>query len=665
MRTTIKQAWYSLVCCMLLGFLETHAQLVNDQDRLGITLSDGTQVVLFGEAASLSDRRTKRYRALPTNLRLAQNPEGYPEFLFLKYMTDEKLDNGGINGALLHMLMHWGLTPEQRTELEQILKKGEQGAPSGSKYLGAMEVKPDGDRSLKIISATMSDEKLARSIVQSFSAPVLEGGRSAVASSLSAEGAQLMAAAFERDMAIADLSVELSYRYTTRIPAAKGRVTVNWSKMQQEYSEDFAEYKSYSSKKRRGGIFGGLGDVLFGRRSSLDSVSYDEARSVIDSMVEKEYIKIDWDENLVDSRIEKVREAFFDFFLKKMTASTEMADLVPPTKKEKEAMPNIKYGKKYTFNRSYLEKSFKKGKQVYRLDLRLAVEKPFTVTGNLASWYNGVKDNEKCVTSIILNDPFFQHRDINFILDNEAKALLETGEANYATVNIKKERDSENDFESYVTIDYEHLKKEGLKASVSYARGNDTNSDGYKYKTQWSLKGGNLYPQEPQWIDGDWEGVTLAPPIVPRTIEFEADLEELRGLGITRATLQLRYSKFGNEVETNIPITVSKGEPLTEKTIFTDRDTQGYAYRYILNHKEQGKMVIPPNEWEVKINDDYVYATIPSELKDEDPDYLEKIVRAGEVILKPGSDGKVTKAAEILDKFKDVISVVKSEEESK
>ena len=73
-------------------------------------------------------------------------------------------------------------------------------------------------------------------------------------------------------------------------------------------------------------------------------------------------------------------------------------------------------------------------------------------------------------------------------------------------------------------------------------------------------------------------------------------------------------------------------------------------------------MVLP---WEVKINDDYVYASIPQELKDEDPDYMDMAVKAGEALLKPGNDGKVTKAAEILDKFKDVLKVVKTDNESK
>ncbi len=658
MKTTIGKLIYTTICCYIISLSAMHAQAVDNENRYTVTLSDGTAVVLLGKAISLSDDTSNEFYYLPFSLRLAENKAKDPEFLFLKYMTNEKEVNGGIGGALLHMLMMWGPTAAQRTELETILEKGEQHVPKGSKLKGALEVMPDGEKSLKIISATLGDEKLTRSIVQSFNAPVLEGGRCAVASSLTPQGAQLLAATFEKNMAITDLSVELGYKYTTRIPAAKGKVTINWSKIKSHMDSIHAKYEVDIKRKKRL-HFNGF--WLSTKTDTKVTRNYDESRSVIDSLIKDKLIEIDFDENVVDDRVTKVREAFFDFFLQKMTQSDEAQELPPPTEKEAEAMPNIKYGREYTFNKKYIESKYESGVETFNLNYRLAVEKPFTITANLASWYNSVKDNNKCVASVLLDDPFFQHRDINFILDNEAKDLLEKGEANYATVSIKKERNSGNDFIDAVTIDYEYLKEKGLKAAITYARGEDKNSDVYKYKIQWSLKGGNVYPANPEWVEGDWQGITLAPPVVSRDIEFEADLEELKALKVARATLQLRYFKFGNEVEKNIPITVSKGEPLVEKTIFTDRDTQGYMYRYILTHKEKGKMVVPPTKWEEKVNDDYVYATIPQELKDEDPDYLDMAVKAGEALLKPGKNGKVTKAAQILDKFKDVLKVVKTD----
>lgn len=657
MNSKIKQLFFiAILSCFLTMFGTAHAQIVDQQNKLSLTLSDGTQVTLFGEAASLSDRKTKNYYYLPTSLRLGQKNDGTPEFLFMKYITDEKAADGGIGGAIMHMLMEWGLTPNQQKEVESILASGKQGAVKGSKLKGALDVKPDGDKSLRIISATLSDESLAPSVVQSFNAPVIPGAKVAMASNLSANGAQLLAATFEKNKSITDLSIEMSFKYTTRVPAAKGRVIVYWDKIQTHFEKDYAEYKEQKNSVSRGGFFGGVADALFGKKKET-SRSYDEVRTVIDNMVEKEYIKVDFDENIADERVTKIREAFFEFFLQKMTESADDDQLAPPSEKEREAMPNIKYGKKYTYNRRFFQAGFEKKVETYYLNYRLAVEKPFTLTANLASWYDGVKNNKKCVSSVRLDDQFFDHRDINLILDLEAKEMFDK-EVNYVTVNVRKKRNSGNDFTDAVTIDSDYLKNNGLAASITYARGEDKNSDVYEYKTQWSLRGGNIYPENPNWIKGDWQGITLSPPVVPKNIEFEGDLEELSALGIVRATLQLRYFKFGNEVEANIPMTVSKGEPLIEDMIFTDRDTQGFAYRLILTHKEKGKMAL---DWESKINDNYVYVTVPQELKDEDPDYLNKIIKAGEVVLSTGSDGKVSEAAKILDKFKSVIQVVKGD----
>ena len=657
MKTKIKHVLRGVILLYLLtNFTSSDAQIVDDTNKLSLTLSDGTQVMLYGEASSLSDRKSKNYYYLPVSLRLGAKPDTTPEFLFLKYITEEKEEDGGIGGALLHMLMEWGLTPSQQKEVEKILVNGEQGALKKSKLKGALDVKPDGDKSLRIISATLSDDKLAPSVVQSLSAPVLPGAKVAVASNLSANGAQLLAATFEKTRSITDLSIEMGFKYTTRIPAAKGRVIVRWSEVQKHMERDYAQYKEVHGKKSRGGLFGGVADALFGKKTEVKSRSYDEVRSVIDQMIENEYIKVDFDENISDDRVTKIREAFFDFFLQKMTESGDSDVLAPPTEKEKAAMPNIKYGKKYTYNRRFFESSFKKKTETYYLNYRLAVEKPFTLTANLASWYDGVKNNKKCVGTVLMNDKFFTHRDINMILDLQAKEMFDK-EINYVTVNVRKKRSSGNHFNDSRTIDAEFLKKNGLKATISYARGDDKNSEVYEYKTQWSIRGGNVFPKDPQWIKGDWQGVTLEPPIVPRTIEFEADLDELSSLGVVRATLLLRYYRFGEEVETNVPLTVSKGEPLIEQMIFTDRNTQGYAYQLVLTHKEKGKMALG---WDDKINDDYIYATIPQELRDDDPDYLEKIIEAGKIILKPGADGKVSKEASILDKFKDVIGVVKN-----
>ncbi len=635
------------------------AQVLDNENKLDLTLSDGTQVVLYGKAISLSDRKSKDYYYLPTEPRLSVKRDGTPQFMFLKFTTDETADEGGISGALLHLLMEWGLTPAQRIEAEMLLKTGKQGAMAGSVLKGAADVVPDGDHSFRIISAVLSDDKMAPTVITSSKAPTLPGSKIAVATKLDAQGAQLLAATFEKGQSITDLSIELGFKYTVRMPGAKGYAKIHWDKMHTQFEKDSASYSKQTKKKSRGGLFGFFIDAHIGKKTVVKGRSYDEMHEYVESLVKNEFITLKWEEGMSDDRITKMREAFYDYFLDKMSNTAETDELVPPSPQEKEAMPDIKYGKKYTYNRTFFKSNFKSGTKTFYFDAKLAVNKYFSVTGNLASWYDGVRDNEKCVSTVFLNDPFFQHRNINFILDLDAEDIFKD-EINYVTVNVRKKRKSGNDFKKSLTIDRAYLKENGISGSVNYARGEDKNADVYEYKTQWSLRGGNLYPENPSYQKGDWEGVTLYPPIVPRTIEFEADAKELVAMGFRRATLQVRYYKYGKEVEDNISLKILQDEGLVEKTIYTDKDTQGYAYQIILTHKDASKNKMALG-WNVKINDDYVYASIPEELKNDDLDFIDKVVKAGEVILSTKSGGEVSKTASILEKFKDVLKIVKTE----
>ncbi|MEM8969261.1 MAG: hypothetical protein AAGE93_22785, partial [Bacteroidota bacterium] len=317
------------------------------------------------------------------------------------------------------------------------------------------------------------------------------------------------------------------------------------------------------------------------------------------------------------------------------------------------SMPDIKHGKSYKFNASNLQTVVQSGKKEFNLTYRLAIKKTMAITGNLASWYDGVRDNPRCVTSVNLNDPFFQHRDINFILDLDAKEMFER-EVNYVTVNVRKKRSAGHDFSDRVTIDQKYLETNGVMASVTYARGEDRNPDQYEYAAQWSLRGGHLFPEQPSWQNGEWEGVTLAPPVRPRTIEVEADLEELKANGITRVTAQIRYPQYTVEQEANIHVSPAKGEPILSEQIFLDPAAKGYAYRLIFNHKEEGKLA---TNWQVQLNDDYIYAVVPEPWKKEETQKIDFTSPVVEDAKETGSKLLQQAGQTILDKFSSIIGI--------
>lgn len=620
------------------------AVILDDESRVDVVLQDGTTVALYARAGSSAGRPSSDYYCLPTNLRLAQRPDGVPEFLFLKFTTEEREDQGGIQGALLHFLMTWGLTPEQEEEVAQKLKEKDPRA----KFKGAVELEPDDEGgSFRIISATLGDEGLAPSTVLSGRAPLVPGGRAAAASRLSADGAQLLAATFEKTASITDLDIELNYTYLTLAPAARGRITIDWQKIQNAGESVEAEYKKWQSGKRvKTTKF--LGITVSKKTTPIYSRSYDEMRREWDFLRENQYIRVEFDQLRDGETAQKMQEAFFEAFMSMVAQSTEAEDGVPPppSDKEKEKVPDIKYGRSYKYKQTFIKNLNHRKTQVLVLNARTAVRRYIPITANLRSWYDNVEDNPKCVSSVVLNDPFFQHRDIRFVLDLEAKELFEE-QVNYVTVQVQKQRTDGRPFEDHITIDSEYLEKNGVTAALTYARGNDTNPDAYRYKAQWSLRGGEVYPPDPPWQDGSWEGATLAPPVKFRTLEVEADLDELEAAEITRATVQVHYPRFGQEIEKNIHLSPARGEGLVSERIFTDRDAPGYAYRIILNHKRDGKLVLP---WEPNSSDDYVFVTLPPELLEEESELRREAKAAAEEMISSGKEKILDRFGELLKK---------------
>jgi hypothetical protein len=586
-----------------------------------------------------SQKATNNYYYLPTNLHLSKRPDGVPEFLFLKFTTEARESEGGASGGLMHFLMEWGLTKEQENELAAKIRQKD---PKG-KLMGAVPMEPAGETgTFKIISATLSDDSLTRTLVTSGKAPLLPGGKAAVASRLTATGAQLLAATFEKARSITDVSIALDFTYHTLSPAAKGTITFDWERLSTEREKIEAEFTRTEREETDAECFFIFCSVWTEEHYSL---TYNELREQYKFLEEKKIVDLDWQEFREDERIEKVREAFFQYFLRAMAEPAPPPP--PPEEGEQGAMPTIPEDESieyFYFKREAVSSAMERKRDVFTLDARFAVRRPHQLVGNLASWYNGVRDNPKCVASVNLNDPFFQHRDINFILDLDAKEMFDEA-VNYVTVNVRKRRDSGHDFEDHVTIDAKYVQENGINATLTYARGEDKNPDVYEYQTQWSLKGGNVFPKSPPWERGRWEGVTLAPPVVPRTIEVEGDLEDMISNDITRVTAQVHYLKFGKEVETNVHLSPAQGETLVAKKIFMDRDAKGYAYRLIVNHKTEGKLVL---DWAPRIGDDYIYATLPPGLLEEGSDLKTHAKEAAKTLVNSAKE-------KVLDKFEELL----------
>jgi len=645
-----------LLLALGIAFLATgaaQAQTLDGENKVTVVLDDGTAVTMYGRAQTLSPNFTGEYFYLPANLRLSKKLDGEtPEFLFLKYTTEK----GDAEGALMHFLMEWGLTPQQEQEAQtKLAAKLKDMAATNRKYasvtkpklMGPAMLRSDTQESFRIISATLSDKGFAPSVVTTGRAPLMPGSKIAVASRLDKNGAQLLAATFEKGRSITDVSLDLHFRYDILMPAVNGKITVNWQAVQQEYRK-YTRDRTHRDKDD---------DTLPKNNSQGDDIVNDsEKDSLFAMMTESKAVNIKLD-NLRpdDPTVQKVVSAFMDYFLQSIS---DKQFAKPENKKDKDS-DGTKYNPpdelyEYHVVQERFEKRVQTKTETFDLTMRLPVTQDWTLTENLASWYDGVKNNAACVAAVNLNDPFFGHRDINLILDLEGEEMFGQ-EVNYVTVNVRKKRSSGNDFSDRVTIDRDYLKNKGVKATMTYARGDDKNPDVYEVQSQWSFRGGAVYPTDAPWVKGEWAGVTLAPPIKARRIELEGSPEEMKAAGIVRATLQVRYMKMGKEMETNIPYSVAKGEASTAGTIYMDRDSRGYACRLVFDHKEKGKMAL---EWKPETSD-YVYASIPDGFKDPTSTAVAKALELGKTLVRPAADGTVSKTEQVLDKFKDILGVAR------
>jgi hypothetical protein len=583
---------------------------------------------------------TGEYYYLPVKLRLSEKIDGTPEFLFMKYTTEQRVDAGGAQGAIMHFLMEWGLNKEQEKEATEKLRAKVatlKASSSNSKFkkvepvnvtiAGPVKIISSNEESFRIISAILGDKSTAPSVVSSGRSPALPGQKVAVAAKLDKIGAQLLAATFEKNRSISDVSLELRFKYKVLTPGIKGQIKIQWQKIDEMFHDRWAIENSFDREEM-------ITQMLNAKAVEISLTDFGGG---------------DKD----DSQKKAILEAFMSTFSSSMEVENSKDDSDREEDKDSKELGK-KDGVKERVDIIKFKSRMKSGIEVINLNYRMTITEEAVLCENLGAWYDGVRNNKKCVSSVNLNDPFFSHRDIHFILDNKVKDVFEN-EVNYVTVNVRKKRTSGNPFQEQITIDSKYLKENGARASLTYARGEDKNPDMYEYKSQWSLRGGKLFPENPEWIKGDWQGVQLSCPMVPRTIQFESDLEELKQMGIVRATLQLRYMKYGVERESNIPMTVSQGKALVEEKLFIDEDTPGYAYRLVLTHKEKGKVAL---DWDTKLNDDYVYAIIPKKLKEGDDVIWKKVLDAAKVIAEPDGEGIVKLQDRILDKFMKVLKVV-------
>lgn len=583
--------------------------------HVDLKLKDGTTVRCFPAATKDPAKQSKNYYYLPADPKVSRDKDGTPKFSMVRFVTDKSKADGGTEGAIIHFLVEYGLDKKQQKEVAKLLKKKVKGA----KLKGAVPLETGAEgNSFNVVSATLTDKGFTSTLVTSGKAPVMEGQKVAVAARLDAYGATLLAKSLEQPTT--DISVVFDLKYVVKLPAYDVQVKINYDKYH-EIEKEYTETREKKVKTKRYWNPKWYNPLNISTKKTTTLTEEEQTRA-LDFLTETGVVTFDYvqhvpdaDKEIVESGLHKiVLESFFDMQNRLGEPTDEElsdegdseSDKAAEEQRRKNAAKARNY--KYTvFQRKEIKRT---STQTLNLKKVIARYEHHTMTGNVGTWYAKYKDNPKLVTEVNLDDPFFQRRELRFVIGLTAYDIFEQM-VNYATVQVRVPRKDQRPFIDELTIDKKYLEENGQTAMLSYARMGDDEQI-YDYAVQWSLRGGHLYPAKPVWKKGELMTVDLTAPIQPVTIEAEADLDELEELGVARVSVELRYKRFGKQYidKKGFALSPGVGEPVVSKVIYQDTDRDDLDYRLIYHTKKIGK--IKSDGWN-RVDGDYIYCA-PGEM---------------------------------------------------
>jgi len=503
------------------------------------------------------------YHYMPLAPRISTWPDGIPKFSFIQYVRTGK----EITGGILHFLCTFGLTREELDRAQRDLTR----LDKNGKILGPV-VFVKGD--FHIISASAGEGGIfSRKICGTGKAPLLAGSEAAVSIALTEEGSTLLLQSFKQPTS--DVSVQFVMTYQGLTPAYRAVLSVDWDKV----------YNHREFKMKAGNVF----------VSAQIQKIYAELR-------EQGAIKLDVIGE--DTKMDELLETVYNTITKMMFDAK-------PVKPEDIGKPQASTGSNWFGNlfgqahAGYYQKTVKMtGKYTVDLTRRKRDQREIPLTGNIGDLHKKYGGNQQLFSVVDLDDPAFEERTVNVILDGED---LETFQQfiNFAGITFKKEYQAA-DMKS-VTEDLIFNKakfsQDGNTLSLKYRRKGDATEKwlDYEYKPVWSYIGG--LEVNGDWIRTSQPVIVLTPPHKYRYIEVLAEEENMAAKGIIRIAVQFKHKNFGRELQKEVVL--RKGEPLNINYVyFHEANNLDYEYNITWLFKDSTKA---SSGWQ-KATDPFVYA---------------------------------------------------------
>jgi len=199
-------------------------------------------------------------------------------------------------------------------------------------------------------------------------------------------------------------------------------------------------------------------------------------------------------------------------------------------------------------------KQIKQSNYTINLSKSSSIKVPFYSAGNISGFFDKLKNDKRYFRIVNMNDPSFQKRDINFIIDNDYADAFNSI-LNFVSINFRKSYSNGQDTVfSKMTITQKDIDAGNNFKTVIYPRlgvdGKEWNE--YEYQIKWSIKGESnpiCFPEDPnKWIKATEQAISLVPPFTRAEIDVDANRELFQQNGYFSANINFASIVAGKPV---------------------------------------------------------------------------------------------------------------------
>ena len=256
--------------------------------------------------------------------------------------------------------------------------------------------------------------------------------------------------------------------------------------------------------------------------------------------------------------------------------TTPQAPGAKPAAQAPEVKPIVSVQVGYSFKRVKMSGN-------YQVDMRkrLREDRDIVMSGNIGGIYQKYGEDKRFFTIVSLDDPTFQERSVEVILDGQDASDFKSY-INSVSVLFRKQRFSGAPMTGEVKFIDQQFAQSGNHLSFKYGRLNEASTEwlDYEYKPKWSFYGGV------EW-EGDWTKtsdsvLTLSPPVRRRTLEISVDEDNILKNAIKALALQIKHRIYGKDILKEVIINYDKGDPLQADYTYMHEDGNlSYSYKVV------------------------------------------------------------------------------------